>query len=136
MSAGILGESRIMKWSLSALAAVLLLSSGPSHAESRTLTISVYGFAQDAYKRLVYDRFEARCGCKLVVETGNSVERLAKMEANKANPIIDMAVVSMADVTPPSSLSPWRASRRDGPSRAHFTMQRGGRTWSGAPLRA
>jgi putative spermidine/putrescine transport system substrate-binding protein len=97
MSAGILGESRIMKWSLSALAAVQLLSSGPSDAETRTLTISVYGFAQDAYKKLVYDRFEARCGCKLVVETGNSVERLAKMDANKANPIIDMAVVSMAD---------------------------------------
>src|SRR5271155_2480773 len=65
--------------------------------KNRTLTISLYGFAQDAYKKLVYDPFEAQCGCKLVVETGNSVERLAKMEANKANPVIDMAVVSMAD---------------------------------------
>ncbi|GHC73175.1 ABC transporter substrate-binding protein [Limoniibacter endophyticus] len=66
-------------------------------AQEKTLTISVYGFAQDAYKEIVYDPFEAQCGCKLVVETGNSVERLAKMEANKANPVIDMAVVSMAD---------------------------------------
>ena len=81
------------------LAALLasLMESGAARADSRTLTISVYGFAQDAYKKLVYDPFEAKCGCKLVVETGNSVERLAKMEANKANPVVDMAVVSMAD---------------------------------------
>lgn len=32
-----------------------------------------------------------------MVETGNSVERLAKMEANKANPVVDLAAVSMAD---------------------------------------
>jgi putative spermidine/putrescine transport system substrate-binding protein len=97
MSTEDFGRSRIMKWSLPALAAALLVSPAPGHAENRTLTISVYGFAQEAYKKLVYDPFEAKCGCKLVVETGNSVERLAKMEANKANPVIDMAVVSMAD---------------------------------------
>jgi putative spermidine/putrescine transport system substrate-binding protein len=83
-----------MKTILLACAALLMLAA-PGRAD--TLTISVYGFAQDAYKRLVYDPFEAKCGCKLVVETGNSVERLAKMEENKANPVIDMAVVSMAD---------------------------------------
>ena len=77
--------------------AMALLASFGARAEQRVLTISVYGFAQDAYKSLVYDPFEAKCGCKLVVETGNSVERLAKMEARKANPVIDMAVVSMAD---------------------------------------
>jgi len=77
--------------------AALLLAMQPALAQDKTLTISVYGFAQDAFKELVYDPFEAKCGCKLVVETGNSVERLAKMEANKANPVIDMAVVSMAD---------------------------------------
>ncbi len=73
------------------------LASFSAKAADRTLTISVYAFAQDDYKKLVYDPFEARCGCKLVVETGNSVERLAKMEANKAHPVIDMAVVSMTD---------------------------------------
>src|SRR5271156_4463800 len=87
----------MLKWAFAVSAAVLALSLASARAEERTLTISVYGFAQDAYKRLVYDPFEAKCGCKLVVETGNSVERLAKMEANKANPVIDMAVVSMAD---------------------------------------
>lgn len=82
---------------LLASAGALMLTMGIAHAEDKTLTISVYAFAQDEFKEIVYDPFEAKCGCKLVVETGNSVERLAKMEANKAKPVIDMAVVSMAD---------------------------------------
>jgi putative spermidine/putrescine transport system substrate-binding protein len=86
-----------MKKLLIASATLLSLLPAAAGAAQRTLTISVYAFAQDDYKKLVYDPFEAKCGCKLVVETGNSVERLAKMEANKANPVIDMAVVSMAD---------------------------------------
>ena len=81
------------------IAAVALLALSPlaASAQERTLTISVYAFAQDDFKTIVCDPFEKQCGCKLVVETGNSVERLAKMEANKANPVVDMAVVSMAD---------------------------------------
>ncbi|KQV66023.1 ABC transporter substrate-binding protein [Rhizobium sp. Root1220] len=86
-----------MKKALIATAALLAISPLAARAEERTLTISVYAFAQDDFKSIVYDPFEAKCGCKLVVETGNSVERLAKMEANKANPVVDMAVVSMAD---------------------------------------
>jgi putative spermidine/putrescine transport system substrate-binding protein len=86
-----------MKKVLAVSVALISLLPLAARGADRTLTISVYAFAQDDYKALVYDPFEAKCGCKLVVETGNSVERLAKMEANKANPVIDMAVVSMAD---------------------------------------
>ncbi|OWV87405.1 ABC transporter substrate-binding protein [Rhizobium sp. N122] len=86
-----------MKKALIASAALAALSPLGAAAADRTLTISVYAFAQDDFKTLVYDPFEAKCGCKLVVETGNSVERLAKMEANKANPVVDLAAVSMAD---------------------------------------
>ncbi|MEX2694251.1 polyamine ABC transporter substrate-binding protein [Rhizobium mongolense] len=86
-----------MKTSLIASAALLALIPLGAVAQDRTLTISVYAFAQDDFETLVYDPFEKQCGCKLVVETGNSVERLAKIEANKANPVVDMAVVSMAD---------------------------------------
>jgi len=74
-----------------------MLTMGAAQAQDKTLTISVYAFAQDEFKELVYTPFEEKCGCKLVVETGNSVERLAKMEANKANPVVDLAIVSMAD---------------------------------------
>ena len=79
-----------MKKFLLASSALLLVTAPAASAQEKTLTISVYGFAQDAFKELVYTPFEQKCGCKLVVETGNSVERLAKMEANKANPVIDM----------------------------------------------
>jgi putative spermidine/putrescine transport system substrate-binding protein len=68
-----------------------------AQAQDRTLTISVYSFAQDEFKELVYDPFEAICNCTIVVETGNSIERMAKIEANKANPVIDMAVLSTHD---------------------------------------
>lgn len=74
----------------------LALTSGAQAADKK-LTISVYSFAQDAFKELVYDPFEAICDCELVVETGNSVERMAKIEANKADPVIDMAVLSSHD---------------------------------------
>ncbi|MGE6782863.1 ABC transporter substrate-binding protein [Ensifer adhaerens] len=86
-----------MKKFLLASSALLLVGVNAASAQEKTLTISVYGFAQDAFKELVYTPFEQKCGCKLIVETGNSVERLAKMEANRASPVVDMAVVSMAD---------------------------------------
>ena len=86
-----------MKKIILASGAALMLTMGAAEAQDKTLTISVYAFAQDEFKELVYTPFEQKCGCKLVVETGNSVERLAKMEANKANPVVDLAIVSMAD---------------------------------------
>ena len=68
-----------------------------AHAQDKILTISVYSFAQDEYKEALYDPFEEICGCEVVVETGNSVERMAKIEANAADPVIDMAVISTQD---------------------------------------
>ena len=80
--------------SLLALGAVLATTSA---AAQDKLTISVYSFAQDAYKEALYDPFEEICNCELVIETGNSVERMAKIEANAADPVIDMAVISSHD---------------------------------------
>ncbi|MEM8952162.1 MAG: extracellular solute-binding protein [Pseudomonadota bacterium] len=81
---------------LSAIALSATLAASGAAAEE-TLTISVYSFAQDAYKEALYDPFEELCGCELVIETGNSVERMAKIEANAADPVIDMAVISSHD---------------------------------------
>lgn len=80
--------------SLSALCCALATS---AFAQDKTLTISVYSFAQDEYKEMLYDPFEEICDCTLVVETGNSVERMAKIEANASNPVIDMAVIASQD---------------------------------------
>jgi len=78
-------------------ATALTMCASAAFAQDKTLTISVYSFAQDAYKEALYDPFEEICGCELVIETGNSVERMAKIEANAADPVIDMAVISSHD---------------------------------------
>ena len=80
--------------SLAALCGALATT---AFAQDKTLTISTYSFAQDAYKEALYDPFEAICGCNLVIETGNSVERMSKIEANANDPVIDMAVISSHD---------------------------------------
>ncbi len=85
-----------MKRTLVAVSAALLFASTAVVAKDK-LTISVYSFAQDAYKKALYEPFEEICNCDLVIETGNSVERMAKIEANAANPVIDMAVISSHD---------------------------------------
>ncbi|MEP3276860.1 MAG: extracellular solute-binding protein [Stappiaceae bacterium] len=85
-----------MKSTLS-IAVIACAVAGTAMAEDKTLTISVYSFAQDAYKEALYDPFEELCGCDLVIETGNSVERMAKIEANADDPVIDMAVISSHD---------------------------------------
>jgi putative spermidine/putrescine transport system substrate-binding protein len=85
-----------MTRTLSILALGTALTATTAAAQD-TLTISVYAFAQDAYKEALYDPFEEICNCELVIETGNSVERMAKIEANAADPVIDMAVISSHD---------------------------------------
>ncbi len=79
-----------------AAGAVALFAAGPATAQT-TLTVSGFGIAQDQFRRILYAPFEAQCGCRIAVEAGNSAERLAKMEARKANPEIDIAVLSDAD---------------------------------------
>ncbi|MGB0966994.1 MAG: ABC transporter substrate-binding protein [Halocynthiibacter sp.] len=77
--------------------AALGLMAGAAVADEKTLTISVYAFGVDAMNELVFAPFEEKCGCDIVVETGNSVERMAKIEANAADPLIDVVVMSSPD---------------------------------------
>jgi putative spermidine/putrescine transport system substrate-binding protein len=78
-------------------AASLLAFASAAQAQDRTLTISVYCVSQDAYREALYAPFEAECGCKLVIESGNSSERLAKLEANAAAPLVDLIAFSDAN---------------------------------------
>lgn len=80
-----------------ALGTALALMAGVANAADKKLTISVYSFGTDAMTEAVFDPFEKVCGCEVVVETGRSVERMAKIEANASNPIIDVAVMSSHD---------------------------------------
>ncbi|GHD07650.1 PotD/PotF family extracellular solute-binding protein [Tianweitania populi] len=76
---------------------LLVLGTGSALAQQKTLTISVYGIAQDAYKAALYDPFEAQCGCKVVVESGTASERLAKLEVNASAPAVDVIAFSDAN---------------------------------------
>ncbi len=66
-------------------------------AQDRTLVVSAFGVSQDLLRKHFYAGFEAKCKCKIVVQSGNSADRLAKIEARKANPEVDVAV--LADFT-------------------------------------
>src|SRR5262249_52372779 len=79
----------------STFAAVAILGLASSAASAQTnLVLSAFGVAQDLLRKDLYAPFEATCGCKIVVDAGNSADRLAKLEARKANPEIDVAVLA------------------------------------------
>lgn len=75
-------------------AALLLLAAGAAQAETRTLVLSTYGLNNDLFKKHVYEPFKAKCGCEIVLETGNAADRLAKLEARKANPNVDVVQIT------------------------------------------
>lgn len=79
------------------LLAVSLGLSLPAAAQTRSLVVSTYGLNGDLLKKHVYDPFKAQCKCDLVIETGNVAERLAKLEARRANPVVDL--IQMPDFT-------------------------------------
>lgn len=81
-----------MKTAAALLAA--LCAAGAAHAQTRTLVLSTYGLNNDLFKKHVYEPFKARCGCEIVLETGNAADRLAKLEARKANPNVDVVQIT------------------------------------------
>ena len=85
----------MMKSTVSAAAILVALASTAQAQE--TLTISVYPFGLDEFTATLFDPFEEACGCELVLETGNSIERMARIEAYADDPQIDLAVMSAHD---------------------------------------
>jgi putative spermidine/putrescine transport system substrate-binding protein len=73
------------------------LAAATAQAQTRSLVVSTYGFNGELLKKHVYDPFKALCKCDLVIETGNVAERLAKLEARRANPTVDL--IQMPDFT-------------------------------------
>lgn len=83
---------KILQWAVVGLA----LAASSALAQQRTLVISGFGLNQNLIDKNVTRPFEARCGCKVVWESGNNADRLAKLVARKDNPNID--VVLMTDL--------------------------------------
>ena len=77
-----------------ALGLTAVLAALPAAAQERTLVLSAFGVGQNELRKELYAPFEAKCKCKIVVNVGNSADRLAKMEARKGNPEVDVAVLA------------------------------------------
>jgi putative spermidine/putrescine transport system substrate-binding protein len=73
---------------------VAACAAAPALAQTRTLVLSTYGLNNDLFKKHVYEPFEARCGCRIVLETGLANDRLAKLEARRNNPNVDLVQVT------------------------------------------
>ncbi len=77
-----------------ALGLLLISPVRTAMAQERTLVVSAFGVGQNELRKELYAPFEAKCKCKIVVNVGNSADRLAKLEARKGNPEVDVAVLA------------------------------------------
>src|ERR1700761_9016969 len=75
-------------------AALLSLLAASALAQSKTLVVAAYGgsWEQDMRKFVIPD-FEKKHGVKVEYVAGNSTDTLAKLQAQKANQVIDVAIV-------------------------------------------
>ena len=75
-------------------AALLMLLAVPALAQSKTLVVASYGgsWEQEMRKHVIPD-FEAKHGVKVEYVAGNSTDTLAKLQAQKANQVIDIAIM-------------------------------------------
>lgn len=79
---------------VAAMAAGLALAAGPAVAQQKTITVAGYGGSwEQTLRKSVFPAFEAKHGAKIEYVAGNSTDTLAKLQAQKANQVIDVAIV-------------------------------------------
>jgi putative spermidine/putrescine transport system substrate-binding protein len=79
---------------IAAVAALLILGATPAWAQQKTLTVAAYGGSwEQTLRKFVIPDFEAKHGVKIEYVAGNSTDTLAKLQAQKANQVIDVAIV-------------------------------------------
>jgi len=79
---------------VAAAGALLAFSSTPLTAQQKTLTVAAYGGTwEQTLRKSVIPDFEAKHGVKVEYVAGNSTDTLAKLQAQKANQVIDVAIV-------------------------------------------
>ena len=81
--------SRIALLALAALSCVL-----PAAAQQKTLIVAGYGGSfEQTLRKEIFPAFEAKHGVKIEYVAGNSTDTLAKLQAQKANQVIDVAIM-------------------------------------------
>ena len=79
---------------LGVTAAIFALIAGPALAQPKTLTVAGYGGVWDQHLRKeVFPAFEQKHGVKIEYVAGNSTDTLAKLQAQRGNQVIDVAIV-------------------------------------------
>src|SRR5215216_1853720 len=74
--------------------AVALLAATSAVAQSRTLTVAAYGGSwEQTLRKEMIPAFEQVNGVKVEYVAGNSTDTLAKLQAQKGNQVIDVAIV-------------------------------------------
>jgi len=63
-----------------AVSAATMMSAAPAMAQTKTLTISWWGFNGEKLEQYLLAPFRAQCGCEIQFETGNNGERLNKLQ--------------------------------------------------------
>src|SRR3954466_2769566 len=76
-----------------AVAAALSVLAGPAFAQAK-LTVAAYGGVWDSHLReKVFPEFEKKHNVKIDYVAGNSTDTLAKLQAQKGNQVIDVAIM-------------------------------------------
>jgi putative spermidine/putrescine transport system substrate-binding protein len=85
----------VLKKTHALMAASLALSfAAPCAHAQQTLTVAGYGGSwEQTLRKSVFPAFEAKHGVKIEYTAGNSTDTIAKLQAQKANQVIDVAIV-------------------------------------------
>lgn len=62
--------------------------------EDGKLAVSTFGFGADKVQKHLIEPFEKKYGVKVELETGANADRLNKLKANKANPVVDVILIT------------------------------------------
>ena len=61
-------------------AAAIALAALPASVQAETLVVSWWGFNGDKLNEYIVVPFQEQCGCEIIFETGNSADRISKIE--------------------------------------------------------
>lgn len=76
------------------IAGCALALASPASAQQKTLTVAGYGGSwEKTLRNSVFPAFEAKHGVKVEYTAGNSTDTIAKLQAQKGNQVIDVAIV-------------------------------------------
>ena len=63
------------------VSAAALMAAAPAMAQTRTFTISWWGFNGDQLQEIIVNPFQEMCSCEVVFETGNNADRLSRLQS-------------------------------------------------------